>query len=193
MNRFMLSKFFLSIMLALSSLFFVSSIVFAQGPPVNIGNPLTKKFTVTSQEVKNQDIPRFISGRLGDLVSTMFRILAIGSLIPVAIGGIQLIISQGGAFAEKGKKTLYWGVVGLVVSFMGILVFDFLLSVILPQPSSPTDFSDIDLGVGYQYETDDFSLKGDYDYTLEEGAGAGDGETFEDESFQPQIRLNPGF
>lgn len=78
------------------------------------------------------NIVEFIDARLSALLSTMFGLLGVISLLPVVIGGIQLILSRGTAsMAEKGKKTLYWGLVGLITGLLGVIVFNFLLTALV--------------------------------------------------------------
>jgi len=76
----------------------------------------------------------YFQTRLGTLLNIMFGALAVFSLIPIVFGGIQLITSQGSSDkVEKGKKALFWGVVGLILAFSAIVIFNFLLRVVLPQ------------------------------------------------------------
>lgn len=130
-----MKKFFIiSVAFFLFSAFF--SVAAAAPTTVKLPNPLVGGLDEKISDVTEQsaaDAPGFVQDRLLKIVSIMFRILAMGALVPVAIGGTQLIISQGGSYAEKGRKTLYWGVVGLVVAFSGILVFDFILGALTGQ------------------------------------------------------------
>lgn len=103
---------------------------------VSIGNPLSKNFNPGSiakanEQKETADIVGFIQERLAGVVNTMFGLLAVFSLIPIVVGGIQLTISQGGQYAEKGKKTLFWGVIGLIVGFSGVVAINILLDLLI--------------------------------------------------------------
>lgn len=100
---------------------------------IGIGNPLAPDFETPESQAKGGDVVGYFQGRLAGLLNVMFGALAVLSLIPVVFGGIQLITSQGSSEkVEKGKKSLFWGVAGLVLAFSAIVVFNFLLRVILP-------------------------------------------------------------
>lgn len=102
--------------------------------PVSIGNPLAPGFENPKLQAKEGDVVGYFQGRLAGLLNVMFGVLAVLSLIPVVFGGIQLITSQGSSEkVEKGKKSLFWGVAGLVLAFSAIVVINFLLRVILPK------------------------------------------------------------
>lgn len=101
----------------------------AEVKPTTLPNALSSTFETTPDDAKN--VFSTTLDRLGALVVLMFRLLAVVSVLPVVVGGLQLIISQGGSYAEKGKKTLFWGIVGLLVAFSGILVFEVLLSTLV--------------------------------------------------------------
>ena len=106
-------------------------------PPVTVGNPLAPGFGEASQDtgIKTKGgMVAYFQTRLGTLLNIMFGALAVFSLIPIVFGGIQLITSQGSSDkVEKGKKALFWGVVGLILAFSAIVIFNFLLRVVLPQ------------------------------------------------------------
>lgn len=72
-----------------------------------------------------------LQARLGRLLATAFETIAVLSILPIAIGGLQLISSQGNSEkVEKGKKTLFWGVVGLVLALSGVVVFTVLINIL---------------------------------------------------------------
>ena len=61
--------------------------------------------------------------------STMLRGIAALSLLPIVVGGFQMIISQGSEDkVARGKQTLYFGVVGLFLALIAIAFFQTMLS-----------------------------------------------------------------
>jgi hypothetical protein len=102
----------------------------AQAAAVDSGAKVTlPDYTGTSQG--GTDVISDIQKRLGKMLATAFQALAVLSLLPIAVGGIQLITSQGNANqVDKGKKTLFWGVVGLVLALSGVAIFTVLLNVL---------------------------------------------------------------
>ncbi len=83
--------------------------------PVVFPNPFAKQqepISVDQQRAKQlaqQDVVAFAQDRFGQLVGTLFGFLGALSIIPIVVGGFQLMISQGGAYAEKGKKNTLLG------------------------------------------------------------------------------------
>jgi hypothetical protein len=141
--RIMFSSKFLAQILWLGSLFamlFVPVPSLAQSvdetlkKPVSIGNPLADEFESgrleenEAKQLAREDLVGFVQGRFGRLARLMFALLGTISIIPVVIGGFQLIVSQGGAYVEKGKKTLFWGVIGLFVGLSGVVIFTFIIN-----------------------------------------------------------------
>ena len=101
-------------------------------PDVVILDPLQKFKTVTPETVKSEDVIGRIQTRFAGLVGVMFGLLAILSLIPVVIGGQALIVSSGNPeMVTRGKNTLFWGVIGLVIGLGGIGLYYFFLELIL--------------------------------------------------------------
>ncbi|MBI4121966.1 MAG: hypothetical protein HY461_01405 [Parcubacteria group bacterium] len=100
-------------------------------PVVSFGQSLPlPDYTGTTTE-ETTDAVTDIQKRLGEMVATGLQAVAVLALLPIAIGGIQLIISQGNSDkVEKGKKTLLWGVLGLLAALSGVAVFTVLLSVL---------------------------------------------------------------
>ena len=116
------------------SFVFVSGAVMAEEGVESIGNPLEAGFgtnTATSG-IGEGGAVGYLQERLGNLLTIMFSALAVLSLFPIVFGGIQLITSQGSTDKiEKGKKALFWGVVGLLLAFSAIVIINTLLGVIL--------------------------------------------------------------
>lgn len=102
---------------------------------VPIGNPLEGSFggSKAPSGIGEGGAVGYLQKRLGGLLQIMFGALAVLSLIPIVFGGIQLITSQGASDRiEKGKKSLFWGIVGLLLAFLAIVIINTLLRVILP-------------------------------------------------------------
>lgn len=129
MNRF--NYLVLSFLLALT----LSAFVFpakTQAQAADTGNPIVTlpDYTGTANE-GSKDAIGAVQERLGKMLATAFQALAVLSLLPIAVGGIQLITSQGNSDqVDKGKKTLFWGVVGLVLALSGVAIFSVLLNVL---------------------------------------------------------------
>lgn len=127
MKKIIISVSFLLTIL-LPVLFVGMSTSLAQPEVVKIGNPLSE----TYDNPNAGDIENFFSKRFGNLLDVMFGLLGAIAIFPVVIGGIQLIISRGNTdMATKGKKTLTWGVLGLLIAFSGIIFFNFLLGALI--------------------------------------------------------------
>ncbi len=125
-----LKTFFISALVVFSAcLFVLPSASFAStndpGQPV-----ILPDFTGTTKAGQKDEITN-LQERLGRMLATAFQAVAVLSILPIAVGGLQLISSQGNSErVEKGKKTLFWGVVGLVLALSGVAVFTVLLSIL---------------------------------------------------------------
>lgn len=111
--------------------FFISVSVlpaFAQEQPVLL-NPLTG----FGASPKGSELIPYLQGRFAQLLGVLFGLLAILSVFPTVIGGIDLITSQGRAEqVEKGKKTLSWGLIGLFLGLGGIGLYFWFIELLLP-------------------------------------------------------------
>ncbi len=101
-----------------------------ENPPINIGNPLSPGFSgQTTERTPGNTVEQQIQTRLGYLLGVMLRGIAALSLLPIVVGGFQMIISQGNEDkVARGKNTVYFGVVGLVLALVAIALFQTLLS-----------------------------------------------------------------
>lgn len=119
-----------------SFLFFVATYpVLAQNNgAVDIGNPILN--FQQNPDVASVDSVHFLQGRLGNLLGLMLRGLAVLSLLPIVYGGFLMITSQGNSDqVGKGKSALFWGIIGLTLAFMAILLYSLLLRILLPASS----------------------------------------------------------
>lgn len=95
--------------------------------PINIGNPLNPDFGSTQKPTPTdvrEDTVATVQGQLANLLNIMLRGIAALSLLPIVVGGFQMIISQGDdSKVSRGKETVYWGVVGLILSLVAIALF----------------------------------------------------------------------
>ncbi len=133
-------KRFLAILLLLVAALFTVPAVFAAEttptePPINIGNPLDPKFgesnTPTGTDA-NTDTIVTVQAQLGNLLGIMLRGIAALALLPIVVGGFQMIISQGNDDkVSRGKQTVYFGVVGLVLALVAIAFFQTFLPFLL--------------------------------------------------------------
>lgn len=97
---------------------------------INVGNPLDTNFATggTTERLGNTAVET-AQNRLARLLSTMLRGIAALSLLPIVVGGFQMIISQGNEDkVARGKQTLYFGVVGLFLALIAIAFFQTMLS-----------------------------------------------------------------
>lgn len=96
---------------------------------IDIGNPITGFQPANNTTTTGY---AFVQSRLGNLLNLMLRGIAVLSILPIVWGGVMMITSQGNSDqVEKGKSALYWGIVGLTLSFMAILLYSLLLRVLL--------------------------------------------------------------
>ena len=97
---------------------------------INVGNPLDSNFaTGGTTERLGKNAVETVQNRLARLLSTMLRGIAALSLLPIVVGGFQMIISQGSEDkVARGKQTLYFGVVGLFLALIAIAFFQTMLS-----------------------------------------------------------------
>ncbi len=100
----------------------MASPVFA-GEARPLVNPLAR-FTPTA----NQDAAGALNSSVGRLIFFAMGALASLSIIPIVIGGIYLLSSSGNPeMVQKGKASLTWGVIGLLLGVSSIAIYNFLL------------------------------------------------------------------
>jgi hypothetical protein len=121
----MQKKILATILFALTAAsLFGGSFVHAKDEPRPLVNPLAG-FTATT----NQDTAGAFAGAVGLFVYR--AILALGALavIPIIVGGIYLLSSSGNPdMVKKGKDSLFWGIVGLILALSSFVIYNFLLS-----------------------------------------------------------------
>ena len=101
----------------------------AHGQSIGLLDPLNR-LTATTESGKT--LVSRLQGRVGSLLATLFALIGMASVFPIVIGGIDLITSQGNPqLVEKGKKTLYWGLIGLILGLSGIGFYYFFLDIFL--------------------------------------------------------------
>ena len=104
----------------------------------NLFNPLNPKDRGTQDTVgKSPEVVSFVQGALGDIIKTLFNVLAVISILPIVIGGFQMVAGSKTGKEQKvlqAKQTLFWGVAGLILGLSGLIVFQFILQFFTTQP-----------------------------------------------------------
>jgi len=103
-------------------------------PPVYLTDPLNFKASKTDKAklLRNDPVEGFQT-ILGKAIVTLIELMIILSIIPVVWGGVQFIISRGtdSDGVTKGKQTLMWGFIGLLLSFSALIIVQFILTTAL--------------------------------------------------------------
>ena len=74
------------------------------------------------------DSPAEIFGRV---IRTLLGLVGVIALIFFIIGGFRLIFSRGNSQeVQKGKDTIYWSLIGLIVAFSSYAILKFVLEAI---------------------------------------------------------------
>lgn len=106
------------------------------GEPVSIGNPLDPQYGTSDAETgisAEEDAVSWIQSRLARLLQVMFGLIGVIAIFPAVIGGFRLVTSQGASDkVTKAKKTITWGVLGVVLGLGGIVIINFLLRLLSP-------------------------------------------------------------
>lgn len=72
------------------------------------------------------------------IFAVVFGILGIVAVAVIIIGGVSFITSQGDAAkVTKGKNTILYGVIGLIIALLAFVIVNFVLSAVF-KPSSST-------------------------------------------------------
>lgn len=115
--------FFLTI---LHSFLFIAPVQ-AQESDVGLYNPLAG-FSSNSDE----SAVSFFQGFAGQIIVRLIMILTVLSLIPIVIGGIYMTSSSGNQdMVAKGKASLTWGVIGLILGLSSFAIYNFVLGLVI--------------------------------------------------------------
>lgn len=74
---------------------------------------------------------------VGNIINVILGVLGIVAVVVIILGGFTFITSQGDAGkVMKGRNTILWGVVGLVVALLAFVIVNFVLGAISSSPSN---------------------------------------------------------
>ena len=70
-----------------------------------------------------------LMGSIKQILNAVFSILGVVSVIMIIVGGISYATSQGDpSKVKKGKDTILYGIIGLVVALLAFAIVNFALS-----------------------------------------------------------------
>ena len=71
------------------------------------------------------------------ILTNIIAVLGIACVVVMIIGGVQYMTSSGDASkVEKGKKTILYGLMGLIIAALAFVIVNFVIGTILEQGSS---------------------------------------------------------
>ena len=69
-----------------------------------------------------------INQGIGNLLNVIFASIGVLAVIMIIIGGLYYVTSQGDpGKVKRGKDTILYGIVGLVIAFLAIAIVNFVL------------------------------------------------------------------
>ena len=72
---------------------------------------------------------------LGSVLQVLFTFAAVIAVIYIIIGGYHYVTAYGNPeTAEKGKQTLTWAIIGLVIVILAFVIVQFVWNAISPAP-----------------------------------------------------------
>ena len=109
----------------------IASALFAM--PV-LAQPANKSFANPLGETGETSIATVIA-LVARFVSGALAVAGIIAVISMIVGGIRIGFARGNnEQIEKGKKALLWATIGLIVSFLGYFVINFVIQAVVPAP-----------------------------------------------------------
>ncbi|MBR3252693.1 hypothetical protein IKF84_01305 [Candidatus Saccharibacteria bacterium] len=91
------------------------------------------KFAV-GQKIDTVGSDNNLTGDVTSIINAVIGVLGIVCVVVIIIGGINYMTSTGDASkVEKGKKTILYGVIGLVICALAFAIVNFVISNILKQ------------------------------------------------------------
>lgn len=76
-------------------------------------------------------------GTVKNIINAILGVLGIVAVVVIILGGFTFLTSQGDAGkVMKGRNTLLWGVIGLLVSLFAFAIVNFVLGAISSTPSN---------------------------------------------------------
>ncbi len=77
------------------------------------------------------DMPTDLGGIIARIVSVIFAIIGVVAVFVIIYAGFMLMTSAGDpGKVKKGKDTILWGVIGLIVSILAYAIINAVLGVI---------------------------------------------------------------
>ena len=77
------------------------------------------------------------------ILSNIIAVLGVACVVVMIIGGVQYMTSSGDASkVEKGKKTILYGLIGLIIAALAFVIVNFVIGTILEQGSSSPSSSE---------------------------------------------------
>ncbi|MDO4398975.1 MAG: pilin [Candidatus Saccharibacteria bacterium] len=75
-----------------------------------------------------------------DILTNIIAVLGVACVVVMIIGGVNYMTSSGDASkVEKGKKTILYGLIGLIVCALAFVIVNFVIGSILKQGTTTTD------------------------------------------------------
>lgn len=76
-------------------------------------------------------------GTVKNVINAILGVLGIVAVVVIILGGFSFLTSQGDAGkVMKGRNTIIWGVVGLLVSIFAFAIVNFVLGAVSSSPSN---------------------------------------------------------
>lgn len=104
-----------------------------------------------------------------NVINVVLGILGVVAVVVIIMGGFSFLTSQGDAGkVMKGRNTIIWGIVGLVVAFSAFAIVNFVLGAVSSNNSNS--------GAGHTVTTDTTSNPG---HTIQPDDNSGPGHTIQ--------------
>ena len=80
-----------------------------------------------------------LEGNVTTILSNIIAVLGVACVVVMIIGGVQYMTSSGDASkVEKGKKTILYGLIGLIIAALAFVIVNFVIGTILKQGETPS-------------------------------------------------------
>lgn len=90
------------------------------------------------------DAPDEVWPVVKNIINVVLGILGVVAVGVIILGGFYFLTSQGDAAkVTKGKNTILWGVVGLVIALLAFAIVNFVLGNLLAVPAAEGDGEDV--------------------------------------------------
>ena len=79
-----------------------------------------------------------LTGAVTNILSAIIGVLGLVAVVVMIIGGYNYMTSAGDASkVEKAKKTILYGLIGLIVCALAFIIVNFVIGTILGNPTTP--------------------------------------------------------